>query len=576
MPNKYERGSVRRSQVITTYGVGSVVPVKDESVMIAGIDRWDAGPPDLHEPRLERQLGVHGFMLPPAGEGASTIPVIRFPGIFYCPNCRRLDRHSFFAAFTEDKCSLCRVPLVPSRFVVACSQGHIDDFPYFEWLHVGHPKRDTNHILRIDAGGVSAALRDILISCSCGVPERSMQGAFGRNALKAVMGHCSGRRPWLGDEVPCREVPRTLQRGASNAYFPVVRSAISIPPWSEGAFKALNRYWSVLKQIPESALAPTIDGMGLAKEGVYSVDDLVLAVQRRKESESGSNVEQIDMRSQEYEALVRGRGETSREQEFVCTSASMTVATRKWFDKIMLVKRLREVRVLESFTRLLPPTAADPPERRAPLAAQRVDWLPAIEVVGEGVFLRLDASRLAGWESKENVIQRVARIDARYKAKFEELGRPPDRSVTPRLVLLHTLAHLLIGEWSLASGYPAASLRERLYSSETMAGILVYTATSDSSGSLGGVISQANEERMESGLFDALMRAEWCSSDPLCIESEAVGTDSLNMAACHSCVLLPEVSCEESNVLLDRGLLVGTPDDSGLGFFRSLLDEYDL
>jgi hypothetical protein len=100
-----------------------------------------------------------------------------------------------------------------------------------------------------------------------------------------------------------------------------------------------------------------------------------------------------------------------------------------------------------------------------------------------------------------------------------------------------------------------------------MAGLLVYTATSDSAGSLGGVIAQADPGRLEVTIQEALERVSWCSADPLCSESEAAGVDSLNLAACHACVLLPEVSCEEMNVLLDRGLLTGTPGNPSLGLF---------
>ena len=141
-----------------------------------------------------------------------------------------------------------------------------------------------------------------------------------------------------------------------------------------------------------------------------------------------------------------------------------------------------------------------------------------------------------------------------------------------RFILMHTLAHSIIGQWALDCGYPAASLRERLYVGKEMAGILIYTATSDSAGSLGGLIAQATAERLESSLCEALLRASWCSGDPLCIEAGLQGTDSLNLAACHACVLLPEVSCEELNVFLDRGLLVGTPDQPDLGFFKELLE----
>src|SRR5438874_11810089 len=102
-----------------------------------------------------------------------------------------------------------------------------------------------------------------------------------------------------------------------------------------------------------------------------------------------------------------------------------------------------------------------------------------------------------------------------------------------------------------------------------MAGLLIYTATSDSAGSLGGVVAQADPGRLATTLTQAMMRVSWCSSDPLCIEAQSTGVDSLNLAACHACVLLPEVSCEEMNLLLDRGLLIGTAANPDLGLFSA-------
>jgi hypothetical protein len=116
----------------------------------------------------------------------------------------------------------------------------------------------------------------------------------------------------------------------------------------------------------------------------------------------------------------------------------------------------------------------------------------------------------------------------------------------------------LINEWSLDGGYPAAALRERLYAYENMAGVLIYTATSDSAGSLGGLVAQGEIDSLASSLPAAFERAGWCSNDPLCMESEASGADSVNLAACHACVLLPETSCETNNSFLDRALLVST------------------
>jgi hypothetical protein len=200
-----------------------------------------------------------------------------------------------------------------------------------------------------------------------------------------------------------------------------------------------------------------------------------------------------------------------------------------------------------------------------------MDWLPAIEVTGEGVFLRLRDDVLVEWERIKAVVKRAARINENYRRAFDAQGKPPDREVTARFLLLHTLAHSLINQWSLECGYPASSLRERLYVSEGMAGLLIYTASSDSAGSLGGVVAQAEGTRLDSSLAEAIARSAWCSSDPLCIEADASGVDSLNLAACHACVLLPEVSCEERNLLLDRALLVGRPDDRNVGFFTQIL-----
>jgi hypothetical protein len=230
------------------------------------------------------------------------------------------------------------------------------------------------------------------------------------------------------------------------------------------------------------------------------------------------------------------------------------------------VRRLREVRALRAFTRIEPPDPADR-TRWAQLSADPMDWLPGMEVLGEGVFLMLNEDTLAGWERRDDVVARCAPIAANYQSRFTSLGSDPDREITPRLLLLHTLAHVLISQLSLECGYPAASLRERLYSSERMAGLLIYTAAADSAGSLGGLIAQAAPDRLSDTVLEAMAQAEWCSADPLCIEAGASGVESLNLAACHACCLLPETSCEEMNVLLDRGLLIGVPGNADLGYF---------
>lgn len=560
---------MRRGQLVTTYGVGAIVAVEDESFMVAGIDKWTVSEPNLHEPRLEAKLKVAGFVLPPATEDGCDIPVIRFPTMVSCSECKRLASHRSFTAFDSNRCPDCEKDLVPSRFVMACSRGHIDDFPYHRWLHQGSAN-PAPHDMRMEAGGETASLRAILLSCSCGVEPKTLEGAFGKHALKGIT-KCTGRRPWLGGGLEdCDQIPRTLQRGASNVWFSAVASALSIPPWSEAVFRYLNKFWPMLKHLPDDAASGAIADMGLPQKSGFRLTDFSEAIRQRKLSDEGADTD-IDQsaRLQELEALLKGRPEDASRPDFVCVPASrIGKVSSNWIDRVMLVKRLREVRALTGFTRIVPSNGADQ-TTLASLYSTHPGWLPAIEVLGEGVFMTLRQDRLAGWAKNEVIRDRAAKLNKQYAKRFTGLGQKPDRVISPRFILAHTFAHSLINQWSLDCGYPTSSLRERLYVMDDRTGVLIYTATTDSAGSLGGVIAQADPTRLDESIQGAISRVAWCSADPLCVEADASGVDSQNLAACHACVLLPEVSCEEFNVLLDRAMLVGLPSDPAIGFFAA-------
>lgn len=573
MPRK-PMGEIRRSQLITTYGIGSIIAVEDESFMVAGIDRWEPGPPNLHEPRLERRLRVNGFRLPPASEDGPDVPVVRFPTWAHCPSCRRLDRYDKLTSIFRNECNVCGVALIPSRFIICCPNGHADDFPYFNWVHAGSPRTDSEHRMTIDSAGDTASLAAIVISCTC-KKRATMEGAFTKTAMKDIT-RCMGRRPWLSEnDDTCDQTPRTLQRGASNVWFSLTHSAISIPPWSEGAFLVLNKHWEILRHLrDDEALRSVLESMKLAVGTDYSTDDLVAAVVQRRAGETADDDDMArSLKRDEYLALLNGSLERSLDQQFVCVAApEVPESLRRMIDRVMLVKKLREVRALESFSRVTPPEAG-PAAPRPPLFDTSPGWLPAIEVNGEGVFITLSSDALARWERDDRVIKRVGQLDDNYRARFAARGAPPDRHITPRLVLIHSLAHAVIDQWALDSGYPASALRERLYAEGDMAGFLIYTATSDSAGSLGGVVAEAEPSRLTASFRELAVRKSWCSSDPLCVESGPNGVDGLNLAACHSCMLLPEVSCEEMNLLLDRALLTGWPAAPELGFLHPLVPE---
>lgn len=592
-PKKKPIGAVRRSQLITTYGVGSMIALDDQSFIVSGLDSWQVGDkPDLREFRLQTRLGVRGFNLPPfsdpyAGDG---VRVRRFPDWYTCPSgdgCRdNLRRFRDFGSKPDKaECGSCGGTLSPSRFVVACENGHLDDFPYWRWLHAGKASRGNGeHHLSFRTTGRTASLRSIVIGCSCG-EEASMEGAFGAGAMQAIGHSCAGGRPWLGREAAeqgCDKPVRTLQRGSSAAWFPVVRSALSIPPFSQQLHIDIGPYVKMWMGEGDSTIVRQAEKEGLLGSR-YTGKQIVQAVRDFESYEAGERMDPSEftgfeasdvLRAEEYKQL--SLGDETPDFECVAPLPDSSDSTVLGIGAVMQVNRLREVRVLQSFTRVQAPMEGEGKNRLAALTNHDVGWLPGIEVVGEGVFLRLDFDCVRGWESMSGPgapSLRAERIRGHHQAVLARRAATtgstvPASTVTARFVLLHTLAHALINEWSLDAGYPAASLRERLYVSDDMAGVLVYTATSDSAGSLGGLVAEGKPSNLRRSLESALQRVSWCSADPLCMEAEASGADSLNLAACHACMLLPETSCETNNSFLDRGMLIGTSNAAQTGYFN--------
>ncbi|WP_330249486.1 DUF1998 domain-containing protein [Nocardia sp. NBC_00565] len=554
----------RRSQLLSTYGIGGLFPYETTSFMIVGLDEWKAErATTVSEPRLARSLHVHELKSPPAGTPRD-IPVIRFPATQVCPSCRRIGSMQDLARdWNVAKCAQCRdkPDLTPFRLIVACLRGHIGEFPYYRWLHKGQAGAETKHEMKLKALGRTSSLADLVLECNCGVPPRSLDGATAPKAL-AEFGPCKGARPWLGPDhtQDCAEVPKVVQRGASNVWFPAVRSAISIPPYSEALSKFVDKHWTALHD-PDAVTDKLLDNFAAASRGQFTVEDIVGEIERRRGEMNGADIDEEMLRRQEFKALMEGRadsGETG--SDFVCVPMTLDNDLPSVVTEVRKVTRLREVRALYGFSRLEGAIAPDT-ETLCELSHTQSHWLPAIEVIGEGIFIAFDRDDLDEWAEKPFATDRRLTLQRAADARAREYGRPEAPGVDIVQVALHTLAHVIIDQLSLDAGYPAASLRERLFVDTDVAGILVYTASSDSAGSLGGVASQAEPDRFASALREGLTRLSWCSADPVCIEAKGSGVDALNLAACHACVLVPETSCELNNTYLDRALLFGTHED---------------
>lgn len=594
-------GEIRKSQIITTYGPGSLTDFPRMSAIIDGIDNWESSlgkfnfdKMKIHEHNLERILGKKFFIQPQMMDDKKFVNGInarRFPEYCYCPECGALDKYYKIEKKTnnitqynkESYCGICSqsknrdIKLIPSRFVVSCKCGHMDEFPYEWWVHRKKGKC-ANSKLSIEISKTTNTLEGIVIKCQCGA-EETLEGIMDKGALYQI--RCYGKMPWLGksDDLkgwysdlpqgePCEEELRVLQRGANNVYYPSVVSALTIPPYSSRMqrilaenIETLASYCEMPDELKNANLKYYYESniSRLKCEEEQFKYELEYALGYVDEGYLGLR----DLIKGEYDALC---DEDCNDPDFLTIESEVPVEFSKYIEQIKIVGRLREVQVLQGFRRISSDDAM-----MAPLSKKPLLWLPGNELYGEGIFIKLNEETVRFWEERN--YKRYASLVERAKNNF--IARKKIEGGNVRYILLHTLSHLIIRELTTQCGYTSASLKEKIYSSENdgkeMSGILVYTASSDSDGSLGGLARQGVTEKIRDILLSALEETSWCSNDPICIDSKSQGYASLNYAACHACTLLPETSCECSNILLDRGSLIGTNENSSLGYFAELL-----
>ena len=634
-------GTIRRAQLVAPFGVGAMsVLVDGTSIITAGLDHWyEADDPDRleeyreHDWRLEARLRVKEFRLPPdyrRGKrgsdnlnGELTVPVLRFPRWHFCIYCKRLEKSVLSmtqAVFCQDKSHEAkgtrpRMSQVP--FVVICTAGHLDDFPFDKWVHRSH-KPSCNGQLRLKSTG-GDGLEGQRVVCDHCKAERSLRGITetvpGKEGDRTVLSHslsspddpylCVGARPWLSDHGRICGLPvRGALRAAGNVYFPKVESSIYLPrkegPISDemrelmrnteirSAMRSLHRFLgaeigaailrreliSLLEVVSPACLTPISD-----EELIAGYHDMLaggegetgLAEEPDTELLTGDD----EWRYPEFRCI----RETPNDDRLAATDPGVHPDLDSYLERVRSVDVLRETRALRGFTRVrddvLKLSAGKALLRREPLPFSE-DWLPAYVVKGEGIYLELDPARLTTWEGRPEVQARAQRIADQY-GKLAARRGSQDRGLPPRFLLLHTLGHLLVNELIFTCGYSSASLRERLYVStdaeREMAGLLIYTAAGDSEGTMGGLVRMARPANLRAVFASAISNARWCSSDPVCMEAgeKGQGPDSCNLAACHGCALLPEPSCEEFNRFLDRGLVIGTFDDPTLGYFSDFV-----
>ncbi|MEU1603112.1 DUF1998 domain-containing protein [Micromonospora matsumotoense] len=601
-------GALRANQLLHTYGVGAVADLPSLSVLTLGLEHWDlARSTVVTEQRLlaavRRRLGaqVQTLRLPPHLPETSDlhdewarvgVPVALFPTWLRCSDtrCNRLapvdaglfdlipsylpDRNRYVHNCRGSGGS--RPTAVPARFVLACDNGHLDDFPWSYFVHRGADP-GAGHSLKLSERGSTGETVNIFVSCDECDRSRPISDAIGLPAEQNLPA-CRGRHPHLGSYAQCDAPTRTLALGATNSWFPLQLPVISIPRADHPVDQVVADFWGTLGLLAglDEATAKMIMQTQTcwAELEPYGVDHAWAAIRRHARAEpTDDDSDHLDLLTPEWRAFTSG---TDAElPDFTTRTERVPDRHREWLHRVVLVPRLRKVAALYGFTRIDAPewNVLDTPERRrAPISAQDPVWVPCAEMRGEGIFLRFDESRILDWEHRPEVKDREQTLISAHDRWRAQRQLPPGQWPGLRYLLLHTFAHVLIRELALECGYSAAGIGERIYAQtgETpTAGILLYTAAPDSEGTLGGLVSLGRADRLGPLIERGLEAARLCSSDPLCAEHDPTVHGRLSAAACHACLFAAETSCERGNHYLDRALLVDTLHDCACGFFPS-------
>lgn len=471
-------------------------------------------------------------------------------------------------------------PVVATRFVRGCPRGHVDDIDWYGFVHGG--KSECKGELRLEETGTGGDLSNLIVRCSCG-NRRGMHEA--KTLEERPLGICNGARPWLGRNAneDCNLPSRLLIRTATNAWFPQVVTALSLPRQRSVVDQAVGDLWDTLQVVKTEENLALLKGIPKVMAALHGFDDaeVVAAIERHR----AGDPEDQPMKHAELDALLAAPEGYGDDVPVDPRFHARRLPAHEWRDSggafldrveaLVQVHRLREVSALAGFTRFEAPTPNvdgeyDTDVERAELALEPA-WFPAVENRGEGVFVLLDGSAVSDWRQRPDVEARCAALQAGHGRWVER--RPGGQNERPfpgdAYVLLHTLSHLLIQSLALRCGYPAASIRERVYVDEAAKryGLLLYTASADAEGTLGGLVQQAR--RMGDHLRQALHIAALCSNDPVCAQHVPQSSTEqrwLHGAACHGCTLVAETSCEMRNDYLDRALVVPIIGENA-GFF---------
>ena len=599
---------IRLSQMVHSFGPGALVDLPDDSIIMGGLENWYYGEHEhqcriiedrlldkvkesLERADIKHAPGLYLRTPPPKSERdngpQSKVVGWVFPQWFVVNavsyrgerRSRPLVHRSMLDPQKRYRVDGKMVGAVPIRVVAACRRGHISDVDWKVYVHRGQGCAAGE--LFIEEEGSSGDISRIHVRCTCGM-ERGLGDAAVPNPDSPPLGHCGGQRPWLGlySNEECSQPLRLLTRSASNAYFPLIQSVISIPISEDPLVALVRKHWGTLQVVPSLDVLKTflqIREISIDFDGV-SPEQIMKTIEAVK---SGAPTAQLSVKGAEFQAFAGAQVERSVDKpdgDFFARKLPRDEWARpalSCVQDIVLVHRLREVVAQYGFTRLDPiPPKSDGESSVGGLKpaslALKLDWLPTVENRGEGIFIQFKADVIKAWLEKPGVKHREQVLQQGFKRWKDERPTLDREFEGAAYYMLHSLSHMLITSLALDCGYPMSSLRERIYGGVGMEGsygILIYTGSSDAEGTLGGLIEAGR--KIDKHFLRALQSGKLCSNDPVCSNHDprSEGGQNLLGSACHGCQLISETSCEQFNNMLDRSLVVPTLNARDAAFF---------
>ena len=500
--------------------------------------------------------------------------------------------------------------LVQIPILLICKNGHISDIPWYQLFCAGidgkkevmkDPKgfelfdypcqdceRGGHHELQWIENRNNSESWGTLKCKKCG-KTYSLEG------IMNIHPFCKGEAPWNGigskSDTPCKDVnggKGVMQMAlvtSNSVYYADSFSSLYIPPRYLNNAILPNYMQKVLDLLNNKWFPKALDrNPGITKQAYMSALDLVEKADDSDITITQDEADTIKSRFLQEKEVPQDPHEAYRYDEFKVFSnnslslpdvpglefrdINMPLDLRPFFKKIQQVDTMAMTLTQLGFSRVSMPVplridgtvVRNEGQKIYNEPVEKVYSLPANQSFGEGIFFEFDRDAVSRWAESNDALfavrydQPEGEIGMALKGEMRQYG-------APQFYLLHTFSHIILKELEFSCGYPTASLQERLYYSDRMCGVLIYTADG-SEGSMGGLVWQGQPRLISKIIKSALNNARECSSDPLCWENE----DQLNLAACFSCCLVSETSCEKRNLGLDRRALV----DDEFGFFKEL------